>query len=241
MSNALVLTAAGNSSRMGGEVKKEYLTLGTTHGQNPDGNVTVISSALHAFLSTRQFKYVLITVPEGGETEARRVLSQDIRIASLLEAERITLFFAEGGKSRQDSVHNGIEALVRLTASETKPPDIVLIHDAARPWVTESTIRAVLDGTVCHGAAVPAIESVDTQKEIDDTGKIIRHLERNRIVSVQTPQGFRLQDLLKAHEKAADDGRSYTDDTEIWGRYAGDVHVCAGDRNNRKITYKGDL
>jgi len=58
---------------------------------------------------------------------------------------------------------------------------------------------------------------------------------------VQTPQGFRLNELLEAHGKAANDGRAYTDDTEIWGRYAGEVHVCPGDRNNRKITWKGDL
>ncbi len=58
---------------------------------------------------------------------------------------------------------------------------------------------------------------------------------------MQTPQGFRLNELLEAHGKAANDGRAYTDDTEIWGRYAGEVHVCPGDRNNRKITWKGDL
>jgi len=233
MANALVLTAAGNSTRMGGEVKKEYLEL--------DGNVTVLSSALHAFLATGKFKYILITVPAGGEAEARCVLSRDSRIAALLDAAGITLRFAEGGKSRQESVRNGIEALARLTADEAAPPDIVLIHDGARPWVTADTIGAVLDGTASYGASVPAIPSVDTQKEIDGTGKIIRHLERDRIVSVQTPQGFRLNELLEAHGKAANDGRAYTDDTEIWGRYAGEVHVCPGDRNNRKITWKGDL
>ncbi len=233
MANALVLTAAGNSTRMGGETKKEYLSVA--------GDITVLSSALHAFLSTRLFSFILITVPERGEAEARRVLAEDRRIAPLLESAGITLRFAEGGSTRQESVRNGLEALSRFTAGAAEPPEIVLIHDAARPWVSPDTIRAVLEGTVLHGAAVPGIPSVDTQKEIDATGRIIRHLVRDSIVSVQTPQGFRLQDLIAAHTRAAGDGRVYTDDTEIWGRYAGDVHVCAGDRNNRKVTYKGDL
>jgi len=241
MSYALVLTAAGNSTRMGGETKKEYLSMNRDGPSARDGNITVLSSALHAFLSTRLFSFMLITVPEGGEAEARRVLSEDRRVAPLLEAAGISLLFAEGGGTRQESVRNGIEALARLTAGAADPPGIVLIHDAARPWISPDTIRAVLDGTILHGAAVPGIPPVDTQKEIDETGKIVRHLERERIVSVQTPQGFRLHDLLAAHRRAAEDGRAYTDDTEIWGRYAGGVHVCAGDRNNRKVTYRGDL
>jgi 2-C-methyl-D-erythritol 4-phosphate cytidylyltransferase len=92
-----------------------------------------------------------------------------------------------------------------------------------------------------HGAAVPAIAAVDTQKETDASGRIVRHLDRSRVVAVQTPQGFRFSDLLDAHRRASGDGVAYTDDTEIWGRYVGDVYVCTGDRDNKKITFQEDL
>ncbi len=238
MQNALVLTAAGNSTRMGGGVKKEYLPLLSSS----DGTVSVLSSALHAFLSTSFFKFIVITLPFNGEQEARLILAADLRIKSYLHSPDITLLFTEGGSTRQDSVKKGLETL----ASRTGVPEhtkigTVLIHDGARPWVKAETISAVLEGVRLHGASVPAVESVDTQKETDLNGKIIRHLDRTRISSVQTPQGFLFEPLLEAHRKAEKDGRTYTDDTEIWGRYAGDVYICAGDRGNRKVTFQGDI
>lgn len=238
MNRALILTAAGSSTRMGGPVKKEYLTI----AENEGGTISVLSSALHAFLLTRLFNEIIITIPPGGEAEARTVLSRDKRLRALLELTGITLRFTEGGRTRQESVRSGMELLSSLAATgEGSEPDIVLIHDGARPWISEDTIRAVISGTEIHGASVPGIPSVDTQKEIDATGRIVRHLDRSRVMAVQTPQGFRFRELLAAHERAADDGNAYTDDTEIWGRYAGDVYVCEGDRGNRKITYQGDL
>ena len=241
MVRALVLTAAGSSSRMGGTVKKEYLTLDKSGG----GTVSVISSSLYTFLSTHGFSYILITVPRDGESLARKTIAADGRIAEELASQGLELFFAEGGSTRQESVRRGLVALSSL-ASHTSPEssssiDTVLIHDAARPWVTAETINAVIAETERIGAAVPGIPSVDTQKETDGSGKIIRHLERSRIVSVQTPQGFRYAELLIAHEKAAHDGKEYTDDTEIWGRYAGDVRVVPGARENKKITWQGDI
>jgi 2-C-methyl-D-erythritol 4-phosphate cytidylyltransferase len=238
MTCALVLTAAGNSTRMGGPVKKEYLTVATAD----TGRISVLSAALHAFISTGFFFPVIITVPSGGEAEARSVLAEDGRIASLLATQGIEPHFAEGGKSRQESVRSGLELTARIARDASMPePDFVMIHDGARPWVSADIIRGVLAETQKTGAAVPGIPSTDTQKEIDASGKILRHLERARIVSVQTPQGFRFSGIREAHEKAAGDGTEYTDDTEIWGRYNGDVAVCPGDRANKKITYQGDI
>lgn len=241
MSIALILTAAGRSERMESPVKKEYLPL---EQNNPDG-ITVLSSALFAFIDTGLFDTAVITVPPGGEKEAREVLSRDSRLRSSLlstpteSGPTTRIFFAEGGASRQASVLNGLELLARVT--ETGAPDIVLIHDGARPWIDSATIHAVITAVTMHGAAVPAVPPVDTQKEIDCEGKIIRHLVRSHIAAVQTPQGFRFAPLLNAHRKAATDNQEYTDDTEIWARYSGDVWTCPGNIANRKITYKGDL
>lgn len=240
MPNALILTAAGSSTRMGDGVKKEYRTV----SESADGLISVLSSALYPFLSTGLFSCILITIPPGGEAGARRVLSEDRRIGPLIDRAGIDLRFAEGGSTRQASVRNGLEALEQRSkeaGDRAHSVDTVLIHDGARPWVSPSCIRAVLECVALHGAAVPAVPSVDTQKETDDQGRIVRHLDRSRVVCVQTPQGFGFRKLLEAHRKAAGDGREYTDDTEIWGRYAGDVYVCAGDRENRKITFRGDI
>lgn len=236
---ALIVTAAGSSARMGGSVKKEYLTI----DENGVDTISVLSSALHAFLSTGLFSDILITVPAGGEDAAHNLLERDGRIDALVCAHHARpIVFAEGGPTRQESVRNGLERLASVISDEGRSlPDIVLVHDGARPWVTETLIRDVVRCAELHGASVPGFNPVDTQKEVDDTGKIIRHLDRSKIVSVQTPQGFRFATLLEAHRSAASDGRAYTDDTEIWGRYAGDVFVCEGDRENKKITFMDDL
>lgn len=235
---------------MGGHEKKEYLTL--THG--PEGRVSVLSQSLHAFLSTNLFSIIVITVPKGGEGAARAVLAEDTRIETLLAASKASLSFTEGGSTRQASVLCGLERILaqcaRIPTSrsaggsdslDADSGDLVLVHDAARPFVSKEIIEDVLKAARERGAAVPAIPPVDTLKEIDGAGKIARHLDRSAIVAVQTPQGFRLDALIAAHRKAALDGKAYTDDTEIWGAYAGDVWTCPGARENRKITYPGDL
>jgi len=237
MTHTLVITAAGGSSRMGAMGKKEYLTLREEAG----GRVSVLSEALYTFISTGLFSLAMITVPADGEELAREVLAQDPRIAEAARTYNCNIFFTEGGASRQDSVRRGLESLLLRTGSSRITPSTVLIHDGARPWVPADLIERVLSATVTHGAAVPTIETVDTQKEVDQNGKIVRHLDRSRVFAVQTPQGFRFTELLEAHRKAAGDGKTYTDDTEIWGAYAGEVFSCAGDRANRKITFQGDL
>lgn len=237
MTLALVLTAAGSSTRMGGAVKKEYLPLSSEPG------ISVLSAALYAFYATGLFSRIVITLPPLGEADARDALAADSRFPPLPweSPDLPCLTFAQGGKSRQESVFNGLETLERCAVQDGVWPDLVLIHDAARPWVTADTIRSVADTAAARGAAVPGIPPVDTQKEVDPSGRILRHLDRSSLVSVQTPQGFRFREILSAHRKASADGRVYTDDTEIWGRYSGDVFVCPGDPANKKVTFREDL
>ncbi len=232
---ALVLTAAGSSTRMGGAEKKEYLTISSNDGLR----VSVLSSALFAFLATNLISSVVITVPAGGSDKARAVLFEDERVVNALSGGQITLSFAEGGSSRQESVRHGLAALAEQTGGAL--PDIVLIHDGARPWVSEKLIHDVIVTTEQFGAGIPGVTPTDTLKEMSENGTISRHLDRSRLVAVQTPQGFRFGEIRAAHEKARDDGRTYTDDAEIWGQYVGTVRVCEGDFNNRKVTYPGDL
>jgi len=227
---ALIIVAAGSSTRMGGKIKKEYLPL---------DNGTVLSEAARIFFQTMHFLLVVIAVPVNGETDAKKALFSDPAMAEILGETK--LLFIPGGNTRQNSVLNALEAVNNSRILPENNNSIVLIHDGARPFVTSSVIEAVAETSFLKGAAVPALQPVDTQKEIDTDGMIIRHLERKSLVSVQTPQGFRFYSLLQAHRKAGQDGCSYTDDTEIWEKYAGRVHTVPGDSANRKITYPEDI
>ena len=224
---AVLITAAGNSQRFG--EKKEFLPLSS------DTHTSVLSACLYAFVSTAQFSSYVITVPKGQVETACSLLIADTRLSSFVDTHRDSLHIVEGGTSRQESVYKGLLALA------DKNITCILVHDGARPWVSGEVITSVLTATEQYGAAVPAISVTDTQKEVDETGKIIRHLKRDRLAAVQTPQGFRFEPLLYAHRQACDDGNIYTDDSEIYARYCGTVYICPGSRKNKKITYREDL
>jgi 2-C-methyl-D-erythritol 4-phosphate cytidylyltransferase len=132
------------------------------------------------------------------------------------------------------------------------PPDYVLIHDGARPWITGALIKQVMAALVRYKAVIPALTVVETPKELDGsmTGPegpafIKRHLRRVSIVTAQTPQAFAFSGILSAHEKAAakeaSEFREYTDDAEVWGEFIGPVAVIPGEAANRKITFPEDL
>ena len=221
----VIICAAGSSTRMGGSTKKEYLPL---------GNGTVLSEAVNKFLNSVKIEVLAITVPENGLEESEKALFSDKSIKSKLSETR--LIFVEGGSTRQKSVFNALKKISGLQPDS----DLVLIHDGARPFVTEKIIKDTLDAAEKWGAAVPGITPVDTQKTLDENGFIKEHLFRPQMTAVQTPQGFHLKELLKAHELAEKDKKEYTDDTEIWGKYSGQVKVVQGDSCNKKITYAGD-
>jgi 2-C-methyl-D-erythritol 4-phosphate cytidylyltransferase/2-C-methyl-D-erythritol 2,4-cyclodiphosphate synthase len=141
-----------------------------------------------------------------------------------------------GGATRQASVHAGLEALA------SQSPDIVLVHDAARPFATATLIASAIAAAERYGAAVPGLPLFDTVK-IVDAGEIVTQTpDRSRLRTVQTPQAFRFDALLAAYRKAAAQGISdFTDDAAI-AEWAGmSVAVFAGERANVKITTPEDL
>ena len=141
-----------------------------------------------------------------------------------------------GGATRQASVHAGLEALAG------SKPDIVLIHDAARPFVTSAVISRAIDAAGRTGAAVPAIAVTDTVKQVDDTGNVEATPDRARLRIAQTPQAFRFDVILEAHRRAARDGRSdFTDDAAL-AEWAGlTVATFEGDPANMKLTTPEDF
>jgi 2-C-methyl-D-erythritol 4-phosphate cytidylyltransferase len=236
---AVVIAAAGASSRMrleaGSPSKKEYLPLGGL--LDDEGKpLTVLGASVLAFTAFPRIETIVIAVPARGELEARRALP-DYLLSS--GEGRPRLLFVPGGSNRRLSVHHALSFLAAYK------PGLTLIHDAARPWVSASLISAVIEGTLKHGAAIPLLPLVETPKEIDGEGFILRHLRRARAGTAQTPQGFLFPEILHAHEKAAErdlaEGREYTDDAEVWGEFCGPVATVPGESGNRKLTFPEDL
>jgi 2-C-methyl-D-erythritol 4-phosphate cytidylyltransferase len=144
------------------------------------------------------------------------------------------LLLAPGGRTRTESVRHGLEDL----------PDevsIVLVHDAARPLVDDATINRVVD-TVRHGqSAIAALPVVDTLKEVDEEGRIVRTIERERLWRAQTPQGFPRDVIVRAHREAATERLSATDDAGLCERLGIPVVVVRGSERAMKITEEADF
>jgi len=237
---AAVICAAGSSSRMGG-VKKEYLRL-----PGASDSLTVLGAAVSAFVAVPEINIVVIVVPEDtetGEAMARKALPPEI-----LGKTDPSVSFVKGGSTRRASVFNALRAL----AADT--PNYVLIHDGARPWISPALIERAIRGVKQYHAVIPLLPLTETPKETDlpldgfvgcdSWGPVFikRQLKRAFIGTAQTPQAFAFPEILAAHEKAAaQDGRDFTDDAEVWAEFCGPVAVIPGETGNRKITFREDM
>ena len=151
---------------------------------------------------------------------------------------RKPLRVVEGGEHRQNSVANAIAA---LGAAEE---DIVLVHDAVRPFVEQETILNVIEAVKKYDAAIAGIPAVDTVKQVDRTADgavVIATVPRERMVLAQTPQGFRFGLLKRAFDEATADGFMGTDEASLIERSGAPVHVVMGSPRNMKITTPADL
>ena len=144
----------------------------------------------------------------------------------------------EGGEHRQQSVANAI-AVVSAAAD-----DVVLVHDAVRPFVTAEIIRAVIQAAQKYGAAIAGLPALDTVKQVERTAEgavITATLPRERVVMAQTPQGFHYSVIKKAFDEAAVDGFVGTDEAALVERSGHAVAVVMGSPQNIKITTPADL
>ncbi|MBV1698082.1 MAG: bifunctional 2-C-methyl-D-erythritol 4-phosphate cytidylyltransferase/2-C-methyl-D-erythritol 2,4-cyclodiphosphate synthase [Hyphomicrobiales bacterium] len=214
---AAVVVAAGRGHRAGGDMPKQYRQI---------AGEPVIRPTLSAFLGHPQIAAVQ-TVIHRDDAEAFQAATAGLK--DLLPP-------AWGGATRQASVHAGLEAL-RAAA-----PDVVLIHDAARPFLSATLITRAIEAAREHGAAVPAIVIADTVKQIDEHELITATLDRNRLRTVQTPQAFAYELIVGSHRRAAAAGRDdFTDDAAL-AEWAGHrVRVFAGEPGNVKLTTSDDF
>lgn len=144
----------------------------------------------------------------------------------------------EGGEHRQNSVAN---ALASLKAADD---DVVLVHDAVRPFVDQETIVNVIEAVKKYDAAIAGVPAIDTVKQVDRTADgavVIATVPRERMVLAQTPQGFRFGLLKRAFDEAMGDGFMGTDEASLIERSGAPVHVVMGSPRNMKITTPADL
>jgi 2-C-methyl-D-erythritol 4-phosphate cytidylyltransferase len=203
---------------MGGTSKKEYRWL---------EGVPVLARSVLPFLSLPGVVRLVVTVSAGEIPNVRSLLSSHLPMGLVV--------LVEGGDTRQESVFRGLGALREMA------PEVVLIHDGARPWVDGSLIERVLASTERFGACVPVMEVTEAVKQVGDSGLILRHYERSCLRFAQTPQGFLFPRIMQAHQAARDQGTKCVDDGELYDRYVGPVAWVPGNPANRKITWPWDL
>lgn len=213
-----VITAAGSSKRMGGQLKKEYMNL--------EGCPMLVWS-IRPFLTLSTIGQIIVTLPEGDLQKVKDLLQP------FLDMKKLKLI--TGGASRQESVFYALKELEKIS------PDCVLIHDGARPWVTLNLIERVLEATLEYGACIPVGESPEAPKLIGSSGFILKNLDRRQVRIAQTPQGFSFLKILQAHKEARNTCESCVDDAEVYSSHIGPVFTVRGEIKNIKVTYREDL
>jgi len=209
----VIVVAAGRGARVGAAVPKQLLPL---------GDQTILQRSVAAFDRHPAIADIVVVLPPE--------LTGDGPVLSGVTARPCR--YAAGGQRRQDSVAQGFAAI----APET---DVVLVHDAARPFVSEALITRVIDAASQHGAAVPAVVSRDTVKRMDRATRVVREtIPRDEIWLAQTPQAFRRDVLAAAIAAGAADA---TDEASLVERSGHAVAVVMGSQRNIKITAPGDL
>jgi 2-C-methyl-D-erythritol 4-phosphate cytidylyltransferase len=214
----VVIVAAGQGTRIGSDTPKQFLEI---------GGVPMLLRSLRPFVRHPAVAHVAVVL---------RAVDAAAPPAWLLPNAGAMLSLVAGGAERGDSVAAGVAAL---------PPAcrVVLVHDAARPFVDAALIDRVIEGVRAGNAVVPAVAVTDTIKEMDaaDPDRIVRTVPRESLRRVQTPQGFSRQVLEEAHARARRDGVSGTDDAALVERFGGVVRIVAGDPRNLKVTTAEDL
>jgi 2-C-methyl-D-erythritol 4-phosphate cytidylyltransferase len=235
MKVVVIIPAAGLGTRMAsapdaknkdkkGAPSKQFSQLGDT---------PILIHTLRKFAAVPEVNEILIALRKNEIAGLRSYLEKEER-----EILKKKVEFVEGGEHRQHSVAN---ALAIISA---EPDDIILVHDAVRPFVTEKIIREVIEAAQKYGAAIAGVPAVDTVKQVDRTaaGAMIKAtIPRERVVMAQTPQGFRYEVLRKIFEEATADGFLGTDEASLAERSGHDVAVVMGSPKNIKITTPGDM
>ena len=217
---AVIIAAAGKGTRLGAPIPKQFLKIG---GQ------PVIIKAMKVFDQMEEVDHIFVVAGEDYVDYCTDLIGQ----YGFEKMETVV----EGGELRQDSVYNALQEMNRR-----KPGvEYVLIHDAARPFISQEVIRNVLRATEEKGAAVACVAMTNSVRRLGAGEDKSESVDRTEYYAVQTPQGFRKSLLIDAYEKAYDDSFFGTDDAAIVEHAGGEIAMVDGEYQNIKITTKEDL
>lgn len=209
-----LIMAAGKGTRMGYE--KNKLLIKT-------GKKTILENTVEKFLNNDLIDEIVVVTAFTDINEVKELFLSCKKPVSV----------TEGAETRTKSVLNGLKSI-------QDDCDIVLIHDGARPFVSENIIKCCIDEVKCNKSAITAVPVIDTIKRVNADFKITSSIEREDLYSIQTPQGFFYKDILSAYLKIKDN-ETFTDDSSVYEKYISSPYICMGETTNTKITYNADL
>ena len=215
MISAIVL-AGGRGKRMNYHKSKQFIEI---------KGKPVLVYTLEKFIYNKSIDEVILVLPEDEVDYCKKEVLQKYS----LKVDRIVI----GGKERQDSVFNALEAMEKA--------DIVLIHDGARPFISEKIIEEGIKYANIYGAAAPGVTPKDTIKIKNEDNISVDTPDRNMLVAVQTPQCFKYDEIYQCHRKIKEENAIVTDYTSVVERYGHKVYLYEGDYTNIKITTPEDL
>lgn len=212
MSNTAIILAAGNGTRMKADKSKLLLEI---------NGKTVIERTVNTFSNIADIDDIIVVVRETDIPLYENVLS------------KYNISYCIGGSTRQESVSNAVETIDNA--------DMIIIHDGARPLVTENEISNTLRVAQEKGAAAVGVKVKDTIKVVDRNNKIINTPQRSSLIAIQTPQIFRFDKYVEAMKLAKEQNKDFTDDCKLLENAGEDVFVVDGEYTNIKITTPEDI
>jgi 2-C-methyl-D-erythritol 4-phosphate cytidylyltransferase len=213
---AAIVAAGGSGKRMGGEIPKQLLEI---------RNKPILLRTLEKLDRVPEIGTIVLSLQKA----LLKTVQKNIQNWHLKKTVRIV----EGGARRQDTVYTGLQALPKNT-------DIVLVHDAVRPFVSVQKIRETIETAGRYGGAILAVRVKNTVK-LGNKDWVEETLDRSALWEVQTPQAFRRDVLIQAYKKAMAEGFYATDDSQLVERMGLSVKIVVGEERNIKITSPVDL
>lgn len=214
--NSVIILSGGRGKRMGADISKQFISI---------NDKPMLYYTIKKFMDNKLIDEIILVLPK----DEIDYCKTEVLEKNGLKVDKIV----EGGKERQDSVFNGLKAIERA--------DIVLIHDGARPFVTDRIIEEGISSAKKFKAAAPGVMPKDTIKIKDEDGLSKETLKRENLVSVQTPQVFDYNLILDCHKKIKENNLKVTDDTMVVEKFGHRVFLYDGEYTNIKITTPEDL
>jgi 2-C-methyl-D-erythritol 4-phosphate cytidylyltransferase len=224
MQVAVIVVAAGASTRFGGKTKKQFFTL---------VGKPILVYCLEVFNRSPLVHRIVLVVPSGLENAVRKNIVRKYRLHKVLD-------IVPGGKVRIDSVWNGLQSL-HNSGFGIRKSDLVLIHDGVRPFITETIISDTIQAVIKTGAVTIATKITDTVKSAGHNLTIDHTIPRDKLWCVQTPQGFKFSLLFNAYIRAKKMKFTATDDAGVMEQLGIPVKLVQGTITNIKITTKDDI